>query len=54
MADSIEEQLCGSPIIMTDRELVLDYAQLRADNGQPFRLNVGNESHFIVHTIKHY
>jgi len=26
-----------------------DYAQLRADNGQPFRLNVGNESHFIVH-----
>ena len=34
---------------MTDRKLVLgDYAQLRAANGQPFRLNMGNESHFIV------
>ncbi|WP_208422895.1 M1 family metallopeptidase [Latilactobacillus fragifolii] len=38
-----------APLLMTDRELVLgDYAQLRAANGQPFRLNVGNESHFIV------
>ena len=25
-----------------------DYQELRANNGQPFRLNIGNNSHFIV------
>lgn len=29
-----------------------DYQQLRNENGQPFCLNVGNESHFIVHYAK--
>ncbi|ULQ49111.1 M1 family metallopeptidase [Liquorilactobacillus nagelii] len=37
------------PTLMTDRELVLgDYRQLRQTAGKPFRLNVGNNSHFIV------
>lgn len=37
------------PQIMADKELVLgDYQQLRKENGKPFRLNVGNNSHFIV------
>ncbi|MHB9290724.1 M1 family metallopeptidase [Latilactobacillus curvatus] len=46
----LKSNYAAAPLLMTDRELVLgDYAQLRADNGQPFRLNVGNESHFIVH-----
>ncbi len=46
----LKSNYAAAPLLMIDRELVLgDYAQLRADNGQPFRLNVGNESHFIVH-----
>ncbi|XEO94175.1 M1 family metallopeptidase [Latilactobacillus sakei] len=45
----LKSNYAAAPLLMTDRELVLgDYAQLRAANGQPFRLNVGNESHFIV------
>ena len=45
----LKSNYAAAPLLMTDRKLVLgDYAQLRADNGQPFRLNVGNESHFIV------
>ncbi|WP_459127808.1 M1 family metallopeptidase [Latilactobacillus curvatus] len=45
----LKSNYAAAPLLMIDRELVLgDYAQLRADNGQPFRLNVGNESHFIV------
>ncbi|AXN36565.1 M1 family peptidase [Latilactobacillus curvatus] len=45
----LKSNYAAAPLLMTDHELVLgDYAQLRTDNGQPFRLNVGNESHFIV------
>lgn len=37
------------PKIMKDEKLVVgDYADLIADNGVPFRLNVGNNSDFIV------
>ena len=37
------------PQIMEETDLDLgDYQQLRTTNGQPFRLNVGNNSHFIV------
>ena len=37
------------PQIMTDKQVVLgNYQELRDKNGQPFRLNVGNNSHFIV------
>ena len=33
----------------TEHEIVVgDYQQLRAESGQPFQLNVGNNSHFIV------
>ncbi|MFC6315928.1 M1 family metallopeptidase [Lapidilactobacillus achengensis] len=39
----------AAPTIMTEKQVVLgDYASLRAAAGQPFRLNVGNNSHFIV------
>lgn len=39
----------AAPQIMTDKQVVLgNYQDLRAQNGQPFRLNVGNNSHFIV------
>ncbi|KRM11970.1 M1 family metallopeptidase [Paucilactobacillus suebicus] len=39
----------AAPTIMKDRELNLgNYQDLRAKNGKPFRLNVGNNSHFIV------
>lgn len=38
-----------APQIMKDKAIVLgDYAKLRSENGKPFRLNVGNNSHFIV------
>lgn len=38
-----------APKLLTDKTVTLgDYEQLRADNGEPFRLNVGNNSHFIV------
>ncbi|MBP2056899.1 aminopeptidase N [Lactobacillus colini] len=38
-----------APQIMKDREVVLgDYAQLRQENSSAFRLNVGNNSDFIV------
>ena len=37
------------PQIMADKEVKLgDYQKLRTANGKPFRLNVGNNSHFIV------
>lgn len=37
------------PKIMSDKTIELgDYDKLRSDNGQPFRLNVGNNSHFVV------
>ncbi|WP_155287140.1 M1 family metallopeptidase [Lacticaseibacillus zhaodongensis] len=37
------------PAIMRDETVTLgDYKQLRSANGQPFRLNDGNNSHFIV------
>ncbi|WP_412989865.1 M1 family metallopeptidase [Pediococcus siamensis] len=37
------------PQIMTEKTLDLgDYVSLRQESGQPFRLNVGNNSHFIV------
>lgn len=39
----------AAPQIMADKQVVLgDYQTLRQQNGQPFRLNVGNNSHFIV------
>ena len=37
------------PQIISDKEIVLgNYNELRQQAGAPFRLNVGNESHFIV------
>lgn len=37
------------PQIMAEKSITLgDYAKLRGENGKPFRLNVGNDSHFIV------
>lgn len=37
------------PQIMADQKIVIgNYQQLRDQNGEPFRLNVGNNSHFIV------
>ena len=39
----------AAPKIMADKEVVLgNYDELRQQNGKPFRLNVGNNSHFIV------
>ena len=39
----------GTPQIMKGKKLNLgDYKALRTENGEPFRLNVGNNSHFIV------
>ncbi len=39
----------AAPEIFKDKTVVLgDYAQLRAASGKPFRVNVGNNSHFIV------
>ncbi|MFB9769959.1 M1 family metallopeptidase [Lactiplantibacillus modestisalitolerans] len=39
----------AAPAIFKDQSATLgDYAQLRQANGKPFRLNVGNNSHFIV------
>lgn len=38
-----------APQIMDSADVDLgDYQELRSKNGQPFRLNVGNNSHFIV------
>ena len=38
-----------APAIFADTETTLgNYQQLRSQNGAPFRLNVGNNSHFIV------
>lgn len=38
-----------SPAIFSEQSLVLgDYAQLRKQNGRPFRINVGDNSHVIV------
>jgi len=38
-----------APQIMADQTITLgDYDELRQDAGKPFRLNVGNNSHFIV------
>ncbi|GMA69432.1 aminopeptidase N [Leuconostoc litchii] len=37
------------PKLLADEKLVLEnYAQLRENAGEPFQLNVGNNSHFIV------
>lgn len=37
------------PELLTEHEIVVgDYQQLREQTGQPFQLNVGNNSHFIV------
>ncbi|MCT2898894.1 M1 family peptidase [Lentilactobacillus buchneri] len=37
------------PEIMADKTLTVgDYQQLRQENGKPFFLNVGNNSHFII------
>ncbi|HIY92948.1 MAG TPA: M1 family metallopeptidase [Candidatus Companilactobacillus pullicola] len=38
-----------APKIMSEKTITLgDYAELRKENGKPFRLNVGNNSHFVV------
>ncbi|WP_334330457.1 M1 family metallopeptidase [Companilactobacillus sp. HBUAS59699] len=38
-----------APTIMSDKTIELgDYAKLREEAGKPFRINVGNNSHFIV------
>ena len=38
-----------APQIFAEKKVTLgDYAQLRKENGKPFRVNVGNNSHFIV------
>lgn len=38
-----------APAIFSEQSLVLgDYAQLRKQNGRPFRINVGDNSHVIV------
>lgn len=38
-----------TPTIMKEKQIVLgDYDALRQSNGKPFRLNVGNNSHFVV------
>lgn len=38
-----------TPAIFSEQSLVLgDYAQLRKQNGRPFRINVGDNSHVIV------
>ena len=38
-----------APKIMADQTITLgDYEELRKANGKPFRLNVGNNSHFVV------
>lgn len=38
-----------APAIFSEQSLVLgDYAQLRKQNGRPFRINVGDNSHIIV------
>ncbi|MFD1394123.1 M1 family metallopeptidase [Lacticaseibacillus jixianensis] len=45
----LESNYSAAPQIMKDKEIVLgDYAELRAQAGKPIRLNVGNNSHFIV------
>ncbi|WP_125544995.1 M1 family metallopeptidase [Levilactobacillus lindianensis] len=39
----------AAPVLLKDHEVVVgDYAQLHQASGKPFRLNVGNNSHFIV------
>lgn len=39
----------AAPKIFKEQKVVVgDYEQLRAENGVPFRVNVGNDSHFIV------
>lgn len=38
-----------APAIFSDKQVTLgDYKELRQANGKPFRVNVGNNSHFIV------
>lgn len=45
----VNSNYAAVPKIMKDGKLVVgDYADLIADNGVPFRLNVGNNSDFIV------
>ncbi|ANK60189.1 peptidase [Loigolactobacillus backii] len=45
----LNSNYAAAPAIMAEKALTLgDYAQLRAANGKPFRLNLGNNSHFIV------
>ncbi|ANK62368.1 M1 family metallopeptidase [Loigolactobacillus backii] len=45
----LNSNYAAAPAIMAEKTLAVgDYAQLRAANGKPFRLNLGNNSHFIV------
>lgn len=45
----LEGNYAAAPQIMADKTLTLgNYADLRAKEGKAFRLNVGNNSHFIV------
>lgn len=46
----LEANFSAAPQIMAQKTINLgNYQQLRQKNGAPLRLNVGNESHFIVH-----
>ncbi|EJN55790.1 M1 family metallopeptidase [Loigolactobacillus coryniformis] len=45
----LNSNYAAAPAIFKDKTVTLgNYTELRAANGKPFRLNVGNESHFIV------
>ncbi|WP_373842587.1 M1 family metallopeptidase [Limosilactobacillus sp.] len=45
----LNSNYAAAPQIMVDKEIKLgNYQELRQANGKPFRLNVGNNSHFIV------
>ncbi|MEJ6401061.1 M1 family metallopeptidase [Nicoliella lavandulae] len=45
----LNSNYAAAPAIFADRKVVLgDYQALRSQAGKPFRVNVGNNSHFIV------
>lgn len=45
----LNSNYAAAPQIFADKQVTLgDYTQLREASGQPFRVNVGNNSHFIV------
>ncbi len=45
----LNSNYAAAPALLSDKNIVLgDYQKLRAENKKPFRLNIGNNSHFIV------